>query len=76
MSTPADERPRYYVAAEGFGWGVRDRQQGTHPLHVRVAYFTRSDHGGSQNPDSWEAARQAAVAHAAALNADEVGGRG
>jgi hypothetical protein len=57
------EPNRYYLAAEGFGWGVRDRRQGSHPTHVRVAYFSERDAGG------WQAAQQQAQAECDRLNA-------
>jgi len=57
-----EQLPRFYLAAEHFGWGVRDRQKGKHPLFERVAYFTEREHG------SWTGAQAAAQAYCDAQN--------
>lgn len=55
---------RFYVAAEGFGWGIHDSSQGQHPNHPRVEYFSTRDHG------SWTGAQDAATARCAEMNLD------
>jgi hypothetical protein len=55
--------PRFYVAAEGSGWAIKDRTLGTHPDHVRVEYVAARHHGGD-----WNATHAAAVARCAELN--------
>jgi hypothetical protein len=62
--------PRYYAAAEKFGWSVRDRNVGKHPRHAMVAYIAASEAG------SMGAAQRAAVKIAERMNAgaDTTGG--
>lgn len=65
MNNTEAQRPRYYVAAHGFGWGVHDSAQGEHPHHPRIEHFATIEHV------DWQGAQRAAQARCDELNASE-----